>query len=264
MTRLRVDLVIFDNDGVLVDSEPIACQVLADLLTRSGLPTTFDDVVSNYLGGSLKRTRGLAEQRLGEKLDATFERDFHRELFDRYPFELSPVQGIKEAVHGLSAAEGLATCVASSGTHERIRQSLSVVGLIEFFDGRIHGAVDDYRSFSKQMVIERILDENNVDGARLIGFGDGYVEIDNVKSSGGVAVAVASDESKRSGKADTWKRERLIGVGADVVIPDFREFDALCGFLWKDRCCRSSSLIAAACRFCRLANAHTISISRRC
>jgi phosphoglycolate phosphatase-like HAD superfamily hydrolase len=124
----------------------------------------------------------------------------------------------------------------ASGTDEQyVIEEAELLGVAEFFDGRIHGAVDDYRSFSKQMVIERILDENNVDGARLIGFGDGYVEIDNVKSAGGVAVAVASDESERSGIADAWKRERLIGVGADVVIPDFREFDALCGYLWKDR-----------------------------
>ncbi|MBT4867074.1 MAG: HAD family hydrolase [Planctomycetaceae bacterium] len=122
----------------------------------------------------------------------------------------------------------------ASGTDEQyVIEEAELLGVAEFFDGRIHGAVDDYRSFSKQMVIERILDENNVDGARLIGFGDGYVEIDNVKSAGGIAVAVASDESGRSGKADAWKRERLIGVGADVVIPDFREFDALCNHLWK-------------------------------
>ena len=79
------------------------------------------------------------------------------------------------------------------------------------------------------MVIERILRENRVDGSVLLGFGDGYVEIENIKSAGGVAIAVASDESGRSGKPDAWKRDRLIGVGADLVIPDFREKDALSG-----------------------------------
>ncbi len=123
----------------------------------------------------------------------------------------------------------------ASGTDEQyVIEEAELLGVAEFFGGRIYGAVDDYRNFSKQMVIERILEDNNVDGSRLIGFGDGYVEIDNVKSAGGIAVAVASDEAGRSGKPDTWKRARLIGVGADIVIPDFREFDVLCGYLWKD------------------------------
>ena len=57
------------------------------------------------------------------------------------------------------------------------------------------------------MVIERILKENRAPGAQLLGFGDGYVEIQNIKSVGGVAVAVASDEAGRSGKPDAWKRK---------------------------------------------------------
>jgi phosphoglycolate phosphatase len=58
------------------------------------------------------------------------------------------------------------------------------------------------------------------------------VEILNIKSSGGVAVAVASDEAGRSGRPDAWKRDRLVGVGADLVIPDFQEKDALLGYLF--------------------------------
>ena len=72
-------------------------------------------------------------------------------------------------------------------------------------------------------MIERILRENAVDGASLLGFGDGYVEIQNIKAVGGVAVAVASDEAGRSGRPDPWKRDRLIGAGADIVIPDYRD-----------------------------------------
>ncbi len=82
------------------------------------------------------------------------------------------------------------------------------------------------------MVIERILRENDVDGDALLGFGDGYVEIENIKAAGGIAVAVASDEAGRSGRPDAWKRDRLIGVGADVVIPDFGESEALVGYLF--------------------------------
>jgi len=121
----------------------------------------------------------------------------------------------------------------ASGTDEKyVVEEAELLGLIPYFGRHIYGALDDHRSFSKQMVIERILKENNVEGSRLLGLGDGYVEIDNIKQSGGTAIAVASDEAQRSGKADVWKRDRLIGVGADVVIPDFRDFAPLCDYLW--------------------------------
>jgi phosphoglycolate phosphatase-like HAD superfamily hydrolase len=129
---------------------------------------------------------------------------------------------------------GVAVYLASGTDENYVREEADLLGLTPYFGSHIYGAQEDYKSFSKQMVIERILRENNVEGSRLIGLGDGYVEIDNIKTAGGTAIAVASDESGRSGKPDPWKRERLLGVGADVVIPDFREFDALCRFLWKE------------------------------
>ena len=88
--------------------------------------------------------------------------------------------------------------------------------------------LDDYQKFSKKMVIERILRKNHIPGEQLLAFGDGYVEIQNTKEVGGLAVAVASDEANNaSGKMDEWKRKRLLGVGADVVIPDYRDASAL-------------------------------------
>jgi hypothetical protein len=77
-------------------------------------------------------------------------------------------------------------------------------------------------------VIDRILRENAIPGEKLLSFGDGYVEIQNTKEAGGLAVAVASDEANNgSGLMDEWKRDRLSGVGADVVIPDYRDAEAL-------------------------------------
>ncbi len=123
----------------------------------------------------------------------------------------------------------------ASGTDERyVLEEAELLGLLPLFGKRIYGAVADYRTFSKKMVIERILRENRVDGSRLVGFGDGYVEIENIKSAGGTALAVASDEARRSGNPDAWKRDRLIGVGADIVIPDFRESAALVGYLFRE------------------------------
>ena len=117
----------------------------------------------------------------------------------------------------------------ASGTDEPyVRREAQLLHIAGYFGKHIYGALDDYRKFSKKMVIERILRENNVPGEQLLAFGDGYVEIQNTKEVGGLAVAVASDEANNgSGKMDEWKRKRLLGVGADVVIPDFRDARAL-------------------------------------
>ncbi|MGN6385996.1 MAG: HAD family hydrolase [Verrucomicrobiota bacterium] len=117
----------------------------------------------------------------------------------------------------------------ASGTDEPfVKREAALLGVAEYFGPHIYGAKDDYKAFSKKMVIERILRENQIDGARLLAFGDGYVEIQNTKEVGGLAVAVASDEANNgSGKIDPWKRNRLLGVGADVVIPDYQDADPL-------------------------------------
>ena len=117
----------------------------------------------------------------------------------------------------------------ASGTDEQfVKREAELLGVTKFFGERIYGAKDDYKSFSKKMVIERILKENNIRGENLLAFGDGYVELQNTKEVGGLAVAVASDEANNgSGKIDEWKRNRLLAVGADIVIPDYRDAAAL-------------------------------------
>lgn len=120
----------------------------------------------------------------------------------------------------------------ASGTDERyVKEEVALLGLEMFFGRRVYGAIADYKNFSKQMVIDKLLRDNNVQGELLVGFGDGYVEIDNIKGVGGTAIAVASDEAGRSGKPDPWKRERLVGVGADIVIPDYRHHAELLDYL---------------------------------
>jgi phosphoglycolate phosphatase len=129
-------------------------------------------------------------------------------------------------------SRGAAVYLASGTDEKFVFEEVRLLGLDEFFGKHVYGALENYQSFSKAMVIERILRENRVDGQSLVGFGDGYVEIQNIKAVGGLAVAVASDEIGRSGKPDAWKRDRLIGAGADLVIPDYRDYRPLAAYLW--------------------------------
>jgi phosphoglycolate phosphatase len=128
----------------------------------------------------------------------------------------------------LLKARGLPMYLASGTDEVFVKREADYLGLTPYFGRHIYGALEDYKQFSKKMVIDRILAENKISGDQLLSFGDGYVEIENTKQVGGLAIAVASDEANNgSGNFDEWKRKRLLGVGADIVIPDFRDAEVL-------------------------------------
>ncbi len=124
------------------------------------------------------------------------------------------------------------TCYLASGTDQPyVLDEAAALGVAPYFDGRIFGALDEYKRFSKAQVIQEILRAHGLQGSQLLVFGDGYVEIEEAKQVGGIAVGVASDEVRRRG-INHWKRARLIQAGADVIIPDFREQEILLAFLF--------------------------------
>jgi phosphoglycolate phosphatase-like HAD superfamily hydrolase len=137
------------------------------------------------------------------------------------------VHGARAFLEGLKR-RGLTLYLASGTDEVFVKQEAALLDIARYFGPHVYGAQDDYQSFSKKLVIERILRENRIRGEQLLAVGDGYVEIQNTKEVGGLAIAVASDEAHNgSGRMDEWKRQRLLGVGADVVIPDFRDGEAL-------------------------------------
>ena len=133
------------------------------------------------------------------------------------------VHGARRLLENLKD-RGLPVYLASGTDEIFVKQEAELLGLTPYFGRRIYGAQDDFKTFSKKLVIARIIRENGIRGEQLLSFGDGYVEIENTREAGGLAVAVASDEANNgSGRMDEWKRERLSGAGADIVIPDFRD-----------------------------------------
>lgn len=122
----------------------------------------------------------------------------------------------------------------ASGTDEiYMKEEARLLGVTQYFEGGVYGALDDYKSFSKAILIQRILSSAEFQGHQFLGFGDGYVEIEEVKKVGGVAVGVASEEPECT-SVDEWKRRRLIGVGADYIVPNFLCRDELCSNLFPD------------------------------
>jgi len=121
-----IGLVIFDNDGVLVDSERLANTILAELLTEAGLPYTFEETVRDFMGGSMASMRQKAEAQLGSPLPADLEDRYHQRLFDGFG-NLRAIAGVEAVLDHLDD-QGVRYCLASSGTHRRIRTALTAVG----------------------------------------------------------------------------------------------------------------------------------------
>ncbi len=120
---------------------------------------------------------------------------------------------------------GLKLFLASGTDHESVREEAELLDIARYFDG-IYGALEDYKSFSKAILIKRIIESAEYSGPEFLGFGDGYVEIENVKEVGGVAVGIASQEPECR-EIDQWKRTRLVNVGADFIVPNYLSLDRL-------------------------------------
>ena len=130
------ELVIFDCDGVLVDSEVISNEVLARMLTREGLPTTLCEARRDYQGLLLADIRGRAEEKLGRSLPSGWLAEYEAERSEAFRHGLEPVAGAAEAVRRIKAA-GLKVCVASQGRLEKTRLSLALTGLDHLFPDRV-------------------------------------------------------------------------------------------------------------------------------
>lgn len=145
------------------------------------------------------------------------------------PAEELTVPGSYDLLEALQS-RGITLYLASGTDLKYVQDELEVLGLSRYFGQHVYGALDDYKNFSKKMIIDRIIQDAGVAGHELLGFGDGYVEIEEVRGVGGVAVGVASEEESRRG-VNQWKRNRLIRAGADIIIPDYRQLDALLSVL---------------------------------
>ncbi|MFN8459958.1 MAG: HAD hydrolase-like protein [Anaerolineae bacterium] len=129
-------------------------------------------------------------------------------------------------------AEHGITCYLASGTERAdVVNEVGVLGLTSYFEDRIYGPHHSEPAFSKEMVIQQIIQEHQLHGCELLSFGDGRVEIAHTAEVDGIAIGVASNEVERQG-VDELKRAQLIQAGAVIIIPDFRESEFLIEYLF--------------------------------
>ncbi len=250
LPRPEISHVLFDFDGTIslirqgwpevmvpmfvevmprLADEPLAeveRMVLDDIMRLNGKQTIYQMI---QLAGRIEERGGQPQEPLWYKHEYLRRLETHISTRtdglarSELPAETFLVHGVRPLLEHLTGL-GLKLYLASGTDEFAVKREAELLGISPYFGPNIHGAKDDYKSFSKKIIIDRILSDHGISGRQLLSFGDGYVEIENTKQVGGLAVAVASDEANNgSGRVDAWKRERLLGVGADVVIPDYRD-----------------------------------------
>jgi len=249
---------LFDFDGTLSllreGWQEVMAPMMVDILmqtpkheSREALAVLVRDYVDQLTGkDTIYQMIRLTEEiraRGGEPLDPlAYKYRYLELLWQRIAHR---VQGVKEgsipreqmllpgSIELLEAlrARGVVCYLASGTDIAFVRDEAEALGLTPYFRGGVYGALDDWKSFSKAILIQRILSEHNLQGNELLGFGDGFVEIENVATVGGVAVGVASDEV-HPGRVNEWKRQRLANAGAHMIVADFTCHDELMGLLF--------------------------------
>jgi HAD superfamily hydrolase (TIGR01509 family) len=133
---LKAPLVIFDCDGVLVDSEPLSVRVLVEALNRHGVDMAEEEAYRRFLGRSLATMKQIMDEEYGFHTGPEFLEAMRLDLYSRFKCELQPIPGIAETLDHLSVPR----CVASSSNPDRIRLSLSITGLIDKLEPNIFSA----------------------------------------------------------------------------------------------------------------------------
>jgi phosphoglycolate phosphatase-like HAD superfamily hydrolase len=254
----RFRWVLFDFDGTLSLIRegwprvmlPMMVEILKGLNTGESEAELFRLVEEDVMRLNGKQTifqmiqfAERVRQRGGAPRDPLeYKHEYHRRLMERVgrrrdglrsgaiPRDSMLLAGSRALLEDLRR-RGLSLCLASGTDEVFVKEEAALLDVARYFEGRIYGAQDDYKAFSKKMVIDRIVAENRIPGQALLAFGDGYVEIENTREVGGYAVGVCSNEKDGRGW-DEWKKQRLTRAGADLLIPDYTDLPAITGHLF--------------------------------
>lgn len=215
---MTVDLVIFDCDGVLVDSEIISCRAHATTLTRHGYPITYEEVLGRFLGISDREARLAVERELGRKLPDDFEEEIRAAALQSYASDLRGIAHIGEAI----AAIDLPKCVASSGTPEKIRHGLTCAGLYDLLAPHIFSASQVKRGKPAPDLFLFAAEQMNARPARCIVIEDSVPGVKGALAAGMRVLGFHGGGHCGEGHADMLRT-----AGAAVTFDDMRQLPGL-------------------------------------
>ena len=207
------DAVIFDCDGVLVDSEPISNRILTGMLNDLGLSYTVERTMDRFVGRSMPSCVALIQEELGAPPPADFSEEFHRRTVAAFEADLEPVRGIREVLDRLPWPH----CVASSGDHAKLRATLTRTGLYDRFAGRIYSALDVARGKPHPDLFLHAAERMGADPSRCAVVEDSVL---------GVQAGVAAG-MRVFAYAGTMGDAALAAAGAHDVFHDMSELRAL-------------------------------------
>jgi phosphoglycolate phosphatase-like HAD superfamily hydrolase len=252
--RPQISHVVFDFDGTLSwlrhgwpeimaklfreHIKPVAGEsesqlhqlLLEEILSLNGRPSIYQMERCVQLARERGGAAPAPEQLLTEyqrRLDEKIQQRTDMILTGEVPCEQFVVYGAR-ALLDLLDERGMQLFILSGTIEHRVRTETALLDLTRYFRGHIYGSGSQPAQFSKQATLERLLSKEKITPVQLLSFGDGPVEIELTKQIGGMAVGVASDEEHNgSGRMDALKRRQLFQAGADVLIADYRDANAL-------------------------------------
>lgn len=218
--RANFDLVIFDCDGVLVDSEVISCRAHAETLTRCGYPITEEQVLERFLGVSDREARLIVEAEIGRQLPDNFEAQVKSSTLRFYAGDLRAISNVAAAI----AAIGLPKCVASSGTPEKIRHGLTCAGLYDTFAPSIFSATQVERGKPAPDLFLFAAEQMRVSAARCVVIEDSVPGVTAALAAGMNVLGFHGGSHCGPGYAAT-----LRAAGAARTFDDMRQLPDLIG-----------------------------------
>jgi HAD superfamily hydrolase (TIGR01509 family) len=183
----RTELVIFDCDGVLIDSERLAVKVDVEVLGELGWPLSEEQVIERFVGRSDRDTQLAIEAHLGRKLPANWDEHMQSRYRQAFEGELVPVAGVVEALARIT----IPSCVASSGTHEYLRYTLELTGLYERFAGRIFSVEDVARGKPAPDLFLHASERMGTPPARCVVVEDSHAGVEAARAAGMRVLAFA-------------------------------------------------------------------------
>jgi len=262
----RIKHAVFDNDGTISTLRQGWEQIMAPVMVKAILGDKYETAdetlyhkvrkrVTDYIDKSTGIQTIIQMEALVEmvkefgivRADKILDKFGYKEIYNDALMELVnkriekfkrgeldindyTIKGALEFVTALKK-KGIKLYLASGTDRQDVVAESKALGYAGLFDGGIYGAVGDVARYSKKMVIERIMAENNLQGPELAVFGDGPVELRECRKREGIAVGVASDEIRRHGLS-TEKRTRLVKAGAHIIVPDFSQHERLIKLLF--------------------------------
>ena len=212
-----IDLIIFDCDGVLVDSEIIGNRVFAEYLTAQGYPHSAAECCAKYLGMSYASVLMLFKEN-GRCLPEAFLKDVHDLIEVELSKNLKAIPGVKSVLESVK----LRYCVASSGTPEKIQNSLTKTDLVDYFDGNLFSFQQVKNGKPAPDLFLFAAEQMGVEPARTLVVEDSKAGVMAGISAGMTVVGFTGGSHIETGHA-----ESLLDLGAQHILADMRQLDEL-------------------------------------